>query len=96
MNGFGESPIEILAREAMLRGECWCDGYEYPARFLTGTPTALGSGLTAEVPININSGQDFIVQEVNLTAFDNAAPPVLVVAPNLLLTLVKGGSERNL
>ncbi len=93
-NGFGVSPLEIMATDAILQGLAWCDEFAYSAAYIIGTPTALGSLATIDVQILINGDSDFVVQEANITAFDNANPPVLVPDPNLLMTLIRGGSGR--
>lgn len=96
MNGFGTSPLEIMATDAMLQGLIYCDEFSYSAQYITGTATALGSLGTVDVQVQINGDSDFIVQEQNLTAFDNATPPVIVASPNLLATIVRAGSGREI
>jgi hypothetical protein len=92
MNGFGVSPLELMAADAMLQGIVFLDEFEYSAVW-TGT-TALAATSTAEVIILINGDSDFIYQELCLTAFDNQATPVLVPDPNLLLTITRAGAGR--
>src|SRR5262245_62761607 len=92
MNGFGVSPIELQACEAALMGLCYLDEFTYSAKW-TG-PTALGALLTIQVPIQINSDSDFVVQEQNLIACDNQATPVVVPAPNFLVTITRAGAGR--
>ena len=92
MNGYGVSPIELQACEAALMGLAYLDEFTYSAKW-TAT-TALGSGATIQVPIQINSDSDFVVQEQNLIAFDNQATPVVVAVPNLLCTITRAGSGR--
>lgn len=94
MEGFGASPIETMAKEAMLRGEAYLAEFSYSAQFLTGTGTALGANGTATSPININADSDFVAQECNLMAFTAADTPEL--NPDFLLLLVSAGSGRQL
>lgn len=96
MNGYGVSPLEIMAADAMLQGIAYLDEFTYSAAWITGTATALGSGATVPAQIQINGDSDFIVQEMNITAFDNAAPPVIVASPNLLLTITRSGAGREI
>jgi hypothetical protein len=91
MNGFGVSPLELMACEAMLAGLAYLDEFEYSAAWIAGTPTALLSGGTVEVQIQINGDSDFVAQEQNLTAFADGDP---VPLPNLLLTVTRAGSGR--
>lgn len=93
-SGFGNSPIEIMASQAMLRGEAYLSEFSYSAQFLTGTGTALGAGGTATSPIQINADSDFVAQECNLIAFTAADTPE--TNPDFLLTLVTAGSGRQL
>jgi len=96
VNGFGVSPLEIMASDAMLQGIVYLDEFTYSAAWITGTGTALGAGATVDAQIQINGDSDFVVQELNLTAFDNAAPPVIVASPNLLLTITRAGAGREI
>lgn len=97
MNGFGVSPLEIMASDAMLRGIVYLDQFDYSASWIVGTGTALGAApASVQAQIQINGDSDFIVQEMNLTAFDNGAPPAVVVNPNLLLTVTRSGAGREL
>lgn len=92
--GFGSSPIEIMASEAMLRGEVYLAGFTYSATWLTGTGTALGANATVDSPLNINADSDFVVQELNLVSFTAADTPE--TNPDYLLTIVVAGSGRQL
>lgn len=98
MSSFGVSPLELMAQDAMLQGLCYIDEFTYSAPFV-GT-TAVGASGTATatqtVSVQINSDADFIVQDWNITAFDNGAPPVIVANPNLLTTVTRGGAGREL
>lgn len=94
MNGFGVSPLELMAADAMLNGLVYLDEFIYSALWLTGTATALGANATVDVQVQINGDSDFIVQEQNLVAFDNSH--AIVASPNLRLTLVRAGSGREI
>src|SRR4029078_11440946 len=90
MNGFGTSPLEILATEAMLQGLVYCDEFVYSASWIAGTATELGALATVEVQVQINGDSDFIVQEQNIT-FTNDDSIIFV---NSLLTIIRAGSGR--
>jgi hypothetical protein len=99
MNSFGTSPLELMACDAMLQGLVYLDEFTYSAVWAAGTPTALGALATVDVPIQINSDSDFIVQEQNLSAIvvTPDSPDDIhecVDCPDLLITLIKAGSGR--
>ena len=91
---FGSSPVELLATDAMLRGEIYCESFSYSAAWITGTATALGANATVDVQIQINSDSDFVVQHINFLTWSAAG--TLIVAPDYLLTLVVAGSGRQI
>lgn len=90
MNGFGTSPLELLASEAMIRGLCKLEQFTYSAAWIAGTATALASLGTTDVQIQINGDSDFVVQEMNVTVFTNTT--TINASPNMLLTIVRSGS----
>lgn len=94
MEGYGSSPLEIMAREAMLRGEVYCQNFTYSAQFLTGTDSALAASGTTSVNTNINADSDFIVQATNLQSWTAADTPE--VDPDYTILLVVAGSGRQL
>lgn len=94
MQNYGSSPLEVLAREAMLQGLVYLDEFAYSAAWLTGTTTALGASATQDVQIQINSDSDFIALEYNLTAW--TALDTILVSPDYLITLIRSGSGREL
>lgn len=96
MNGFGVSPLELMASDAMLKGLVYLDEFTYSVPFITGTDSAIGSGSTKEVQLLINGDSDFVVQEQNFAAYDSASPAVVVVNPNLLITVTRAGSGRQI
>jgi len=91
MNGFGVSPLELMASEAMLGGIAFLDEFVYSAAWIAGTATQLGALATVDVQIQINSDSDFIFQEENLTAFFEGD---IIDNPNFLLTIIRAGSGR--
>jgi hypothetical protein len=91
---FGASPLESLAREAMLQGLVYMDEFTYSAAWITGTTTALGASATVDVQVQINSDSDFIAQQYNLTAW--TALDTILVSPDYLITLIRSGSGREL
>jgi hypothetical protein len=90
--GFGSSPLEIMACNAMLTGEIYCQFFSYSAVFQS--TTALGATSTVDVPVPINADSDFILQELNLSSFTAADTPE--VDPDYLLMLTVAGSGRQL
>ena len=97
MVGFGTSPFEILASQAMVAGLCYLDEFAYTAPFVAGTPTALTANADVTVPVRINSDSDFIALQYNIVGYDTTAPnPVLVPNPNVLIQITRSGSGRML
>lgn len=94
MMGFGTSPLERLASEAMVQGLVYLDEFAYSAAYLTGTATALAASGTTDVQIQINSDSDFIACEYNLVAW--TALDTILVSPDYLITLIRSGSGREL
>ncbi len=96
MNGFGVSPLELMASDAMLKGLVYLDEFIYSASFLVNTDSSITSSVTKEVQLLIDGDTDFIIQEQNISAYDVASPPAVVVNPNLLLTVTRAGSGRQI
>lgn len=94
MNGFGTSPLELMACDAMLQGLAFLDEFTYSATWLTATTTALGANATVDVQIQINGDSDFVAQEYNLTGW--SAVNTIVAAPDLLISIVRSGSGREI
>lgn len=91
---FGTSPIELMAEDAMLKGWVFCDAYTQSAEWITGTATALPASGTMPVNVQIDNDADFVIQRVNLVAYN--AGPTLLTDPNYLLELISAGSGRTL
>jgi hypothetical protein len=92
--GYGLSPIEILACEAMLAGQIYCQNYVYSAQWLTGQASALGATSTVEQTTQINGDSDFVVQRIHLAAWSAVDTPI--TDPDYVLQIQIGGSARNL
>lgn len=92
MQGFGDSPIEILACQAMLDGRAYLQYFTYSASWQTGTTTALGANATVDVPIQINADADFVVQEIDFTS--TTAAGTFLATADYLLTMVLSGSGK--
>jgi hypothetical protein len=90
--GYGSSPLEIMACNAMLAGDIYCQFFAYSAVFQSAT--ALGATSTVDVPVPINADSDFIIQELNLTSFTAADTPE--IDPDYTLMLTVAGSGRQL
>jgi hypothetical protein len=93
MNGFGTSPLELMACEAMMGGIAYLDEFEYSAAWIAGTSTELKALGTVPVQIQINGDSDFISQEENIVAF---ADNDIIDSPNYLITIVRAGSGREI
>lgn len=91
---YGASPLELLATDAVLRGEIFLQNGTYNARWVTGTNSALGANATVDQNVQINQDSDFMVQELNLTALTAAG--TFLAIPDYTLLLVVGGSSRQL
>lgn len=94
MLGFGTSPLELMASDAMLRGEVFLEHFTYSAAFVTGTATVLAANGTTEVQIPITADSDFIIQQMNLIALTAAG--TFLATPDYLLNIVIAGSGRQI
>lgn len=92
MTGFGTSPIELMATNAMLTGEIYCEQFYYSANWEGAL--GLGASATQAVQVQIDSSSDFIVQMMNLTALTDAN--TYDQDPDLLLQMVVAGSGRQI
>lgn len=93
MIGFGTSPLELMASDAMLRGEIFCENFTYSAAWITGTATALGANATQEVQTQINGDSDFLIQEINIVA-ETAAGTFLATPDYLILVVIAGAGRQ--
>ncbi len=96
MSQFALSPLEDQVRAAVDAGLIYCEEFDYVARWLVNTATSLAATSSVEIPVQIDGTSDFVVEEYDLTAFDNAGTPALVAAPNFLISFTKDGSGRRL
>jgi hypothetical protein len=91
--GYGASPIEVLAREAMRQGAVYCEKFDLTARFLAGSTSALAANNSQTVPVQIDNGWDFVIQSINGTWY-NADGTTLNAAPNALVQFIKDTSGK--
>jgi len=94
MLGYGTSPLELMASNAMLAGEVFLEHFTYSAHWVTGTATALAANGTTEVQIQINSDADFMIQEMNIVALTAAG--TFLATPDYLLLIVIAGAGRQI
>ncbi len=94
MYGYGVSPLETMAKEAMLQGLCFMSSFTYSAKWETGTATALGAASTVEVDVMITGDADFLLTEINFIAYTAVA--TILANPAYLLTLITAGSGRQM
>lgn len=92
--GYGTSPLELLARDAMIQGLAYLDEFTYSCHWKAGTSSALGANGDKTQQIHINSDSDFIAQMYNLTAYLPDMTPIGV--PPYLITITRSGSGRNI
>src|SRR5882724_9742601 len=91
---FGDSPVELMAANAMLAGAIYCENFTYSANWLTGTGSALGANATVDQQIQVNSDSDFVVQEFCGVSYSAADTPI--VAPDYTVNIVLAGSGRQI
>lgn len=91
---YGDSPIELMAANAMLQGLIYCESFTYSAAWLTGTASALGANGTVDQQIQVNSDSDFVVQEMNFVSW--SAADTIIGMPDYLLNIVMAGSGRQI
>jgi hypothetical protein len=91
---YGTSPIEVLAREAMRARLVFLEAFDYVARFLVNTGTALGANNSQTVPIQIDAGWDFVIQEY-LGIWINADGTTFNAAPNALVEFTRDTAGKN-
>jgi hypothetical protein len=94
MIGFGTSPLELMASDAMLRGEIFCEHFTYSAAYITATATALAANGTTEVQTQINGDSDFLIQEINVTS--TTAAGTFLAVPDYLILIVIAGAGRQI
>ena len=92
MIGFGSSPLELLATDAMLRGKVFCQEFVYSA--IWEGANALGANGSIDVQIQIDGESDFVSQEVNLVVY--SAADTIVDNPDMTTLWTIAGSGRNL
>lgn len=92
--GFGMSPLEIMATDAMLRGAVYLEDFTYSIAYLTGTATALGASSSVDASVQLNNDADFIIQEVNLVSWSAVA--TIIGDPDYTLLLTMAGSGRQI
>lgn len=91
---FGDSPIELMAANAMLQGKIYCESFTYSALWLTGTSSALAASSSTDQQIQINSDSDFVIQQQNFVSW--SALDTIIANPDYLLNIVMAGSGRQI
>lgn len=94
MQGFGSSPLELIATQAMVAREIFCANFTYNISYLDGTATDIAANGTTAAQLQINSDSDFLVQSINFISF--TAADTMEVDPDYTLLLVTAGSGRQL
>lgn len=95
MYGYGASPLELLACQAMVHGLAYLDEFKYSCSWVKGTSSALTAKGDKTQTIQINSDSDFIAQEYHLTA-QSADYDQFGLLPNFLMMITRSGSGRDL
>lgn len=95
--GYGSSPLEILACQAMVAGLVYLDEFTYSATWQAGSPTALLPAPNGDKTVNIqiNSDSDFIAQEYNICT-DLETANLFGGFPDFLIQITRSGSGRNI
>jgi hypothetical protein len=93
--GYGASPLELLACQAMVAGLVYLDEFTYSTSWIAGTSSALTASGDVTRPIQINSDSDFIAQEYNLTTTGSTADFVGGLG-DFLIQITRAGSGRNI
>jgi hypothetical protein len=95
MNGYGVSPLELMACEAFLQGLVYLDEFTYSITGQTLDNTQLIANGVVDYQMQINADSDFIAQEYNLFAWaDSAGTPI--ANPDYLIQIIRSGSGREL
>lgn len=94
MTGFGTSPLELMATDAMLRGEIYCESFDYTFIWTDGNGNGLDGTDSEDSQLQIDSSSDFIFTEMNLIAA--TAVDTFIGDPDLTLALVVAGSGRQI
>jgi hypothetical protein len=89
---FGNSPLEIMAMQAMLQRLVYCYHFNYSALFFGAT--ALGASATVTVPTQITADSDFVIQRMNLVSYTALDTPE--GNPDYTLLLTVAGNAVNL
>lgn len=93
--GYGCSPLELLACQAMVQGLVYLDEFTYSTVWQVGTPTALPANGDVTTTIQINSDSDFVAQEYNLWT-NGPTQNDLGGLADFLITITRAGSGRNI
>ena len=94
MQGFGDSPIEVLTTRATLAGAIFVSHFTYNIAYLDGTATDIAANGTTAAQLQINADSDFVCQAINLVSW--SAADTLEVDPDYTLLLTVAGSGRQL
>jgi hypothetical protein len=94
MWGYGSSPLELLACQAMVQGLVYLDEFSYSTFWEAGTSSELTAGTDKTQRIQINSDSDFIAQRYNLFA-NGATLDEILGLPDYLITITRAGSGRD-
>lgn len=95
MFGYGSSPLEILACQAMVSGLVYLDEFTYSTFWQAGTDTALAAGGDKTTRIQINSDSDFIAQQYNLYVTGGGGDDI-VGLDDYFITITRAGSGRDI
>ena len=97
MVGYGTSPYEMLASDAMLKGLAYLEDFTYSVAF-ENAATVIAPQVITEYTILIASDSDFIGQEYNLAVQTGGlgTPTTLLANPDWNIQLAKSGSGHEL
>jgi len=95
MFGYGSSPLEILACQAMISGLVYLDEFTYSCAWQAGTSSALTAGGDMTQRIQVNSDSDFVAQRYNLYVTGGTGDDI-VGLDDYSITITRAGSGRDI
>jgi hypothetical protein len=95
MFGYGSSPLELMACQAMLQGLVYLDEFTYSTFWQAGTSSALLPNGDNTQRIQINSDSDFIAQQYNLVSSGTSLDMVGGLS-DFMITITRAGSGRDI
>jgi hypothetical protein len=96
MWGYGSSPLELMACQAMIQGLAYLDEFTYSTFWQAGTSSALLAGGDNTQRIQINSDSDFVAQQYNLYVTGGLGGDDIIGMDDYMITITRAGSGRDI